>query len=255
MQYTQLLRDTCKVTLSMLPQLHTCIILASEYPSHIMRGIPQDEADDTSRTKRVVYQEEAAAKEMRKKADFGLNMLMRFPQDLSGISLFEHQVAFRQRVIAASDHKVCSYLNVEVGDKHQQALISRDAAMIIQHNIMREVGASGNTERLAQRKLDALSSVKSHSCCINDPKRMDRLRSKLTLAKSLEAVKRIEDEDAATNKKQEEAKLVSFLGDYVEMYSAIKKDEKAPKKLTKKHINTILLLCYDTRTSGKKEVE
>ena len=121
---------------------------------------------------------------------------------------------------------------------------------------MREVGASGNTERLAQRKLDldALDYVKSHSCFINDPKRMDRLRSKLTLAKSLEAVKRIEDEDAATNKKQEEAELVSLLGDAVEMYSAIKKDEKAPRKLTKKHINAILLLCYDTRTSGKKEV-
>ena len=141
-QCTQLLRDTCKVTLSMLPQLHTCIILASEDPSHIMRGIPQDEADDTSRTKRVVDQEEAAAEEMRKKADFGLNMLMRCPQNLSGISLFEHQVAFRQRAIAASDHKVSSYLNVEVVDKHQQALISPDAAKIIQHNIMQEVGAS-----------------------------------------------------------------------------------------------------------------
>ena len=126
-QCTQLLRDTCKVTLSMLPQLHTCIILASEDPSHIMRGIPQDKADDTSRTKRVVDQEEAAAEEMRKKADFGLNMLMRCPQNLSGISLFEHQVAFRQRAIAASDHKVSSYLNVEVGDKHQHALIASNA--------------------------------------------------------------------------------------------------------------------------------
>ena len=48
-EYTKILRDTWKVTLSMLPQLHTCIIPSNENPSHITRVLPQDEAEPLKR--------------------------------------------------------------------------------------------------------------------------------------------------------------------------------------------------------------
>ena len=41
-----------------------------------------------------------------------------------------------------------------------------------------------------------LGYIKSHSCFINNPAHIKRLRSKLSLAKSLEAVKEIEDDEA-----------------------------------------------------------
>ena len=102
---------------------------------------------------------------------------------------------------------------------------------------------SGNTDRLAQRKLDAMGYMKSHICFINEPSRMDRLRSNLALAKSLDAVKKIEDEETTKNKKKEEGKLAALLPEAVHTYSAYKKDGTPGIKFTKKHTNSILVLC------------
>ena len=78
----------------MIPQLHTCIILSNENHLHITRGLPQDESDPV---KRVIEEDEAEDEKRRKKANYRLNMLQLNPKQLSGVALFEHQVAFRQR--------------------------------------------------------------------------------------------------------------------------------------------------------------
>ena len=107
---------------------------------------------------------------------------------------------------------------------------------------MWEIGAFGNNKRLAQRKLDALGYVKSHSCFINDPARIERLRSRLALAKYLEAVNNIEDNEAAKNKLQEVGELAKLLPEALQAYSPCKEGGKPGWKFTKKHIDAILLL-------------
>ena len=87
-----MLKRECKVVMSSMSALQTCITLAIEDPSHLRRGIP---AEDAEEEERVVDDEEAAAEEQRVKADHGLTMLKRVPDHLSGMELFEHQVRFR----------------------------------------------------------------------------------------------------------------------------------------------------------------
>ena len=82
---------------------------------------------------------------------------------------------------------------------------------------------------------------------------MERLRSKLLLAKSLEDAKAIEDEEAMQNKKEEEGELKTLLPEAPEMYTGIKGGGKPPRKLTKKHISAILLLCFNLCVSGNKD--
>ena len=80
---------------------------------------------------------------------------------------------------------------------------------------MWEIGAFGNKKRLAQRKLDALGYVKSHSCFINDPARIERLRSRLDLEKFLDAAKKIKDDKAVKNKLEEEGEHAKLLPEAV----------------------------------------
>ena len=55
-----------------------------------------------------------------------------------------------------------------------------------------------------------LGYVESHSCFINNPARIKRLRSK-----SLEAIKKIEDDEAAKNKLEEEGEHAKLLPEAV----------------------------------------
>ena len=202
--------------------------------------------------KRVVAQEEAEAEEQRAKADVGLNMLLLKPENLSGSALFEHMVMYCQRAVLRKEQNISKYLNVEFRGKHQEDIMAHAAARRLQHNIMREIGSSGSVEKLAKRKLDALGYIKSHSCFINDPTRIERLRSKLLLAKSLEHIKAIETKKAVKSKQEEGGDFKKFLSEAVQLYGSIKEDGKAPRKFTKKHIHAILLLCFDLRVSGNK---
>ena len=117
---------------------------------------------------------------------------------------------------------------------------------------MREIGAFGKNERLAHSKLDALGYVKSHICFINDPDRIKHLRSVLALAKSLEAVNNIEDDEAAKNKLEEEGELAKLLPKAAQEYFSLKEGGKPRRKFMKKHISAIILICYGLRVSVNK---
>ena len=84
---TKILRDTYKVTLSMLPQMHTYIILANGNPSHIARDLTQDESYLVNR---FIKEDKAKADKQRKKSNYGLNVLQLKPEHLSGVALFEN---------------------------------------------------------------------------------------------------------------------------------------------------------------------
>ena len=84
-------------------------------------------------------------------------------------------------------------------------------------------------------------------------RRMERLCSKLLSEKSLEHAKAIEDEEAVHNNNEEEGDLNTLLPKALEMYTGIKGGGKLPRKLTKKHISAILLLCFNFCVSGNTD--
>ena len=120
-------------------------------------------------------------------------------KEISGLSLFDHQVDFRQQEIAVKYHKLNDKLEIEVLGRHQEYFLAPDVVTRIQHNIMQEIGALSNKKRLTQRKFDSLRYANYHSCYINEPNHIERLQSILALVKSLEAVKKIEDNDTTKN--------------------------------------------------------
>ena len=83
-------------------------------------------------------------------------------------------------------------MDIEVLGRHQEDLLAPNVASRIKHRIMREIFDFGNNERLDQRKLDDLGYVKCHSCFINDTAWIKRLRSGISLSKSLDETKKIE---------------------------------------------------------------
>ena len=91
--------------------------------------------------------------------------------------------------------------------------------------------------------------VKSHSCFINDPSRIECLQSRIALEFLLEAVKNIEGDEATTNKLDEEGDIAKLLPEDVQLYSSCKEGGNTGKKFTKKHINAILLLCNGVHVS------
>ena len=60
--------------------------------------------------------------------------------------------------------------------------------------------------------------IKSHIRFINNPARIKRLRSRLALEKSLEAVKKIEDDEAANDKLEEEGDIAKLPPKAVQAY-------------------------------------
>ena len=72
------------------------------------------------------------------------------------------------------------------------------------------------------------------------------------MANSLEAVKNIKDDKAAKKKLEEEGELAKLLPEDVQTYSSCKEGGKPGRKFTKKHINSILLLCYGLLVCGNK---
>ena len=97
-----------------------------------------------------------------------------------------------------------------------------------------------------------LGYVKSHICFIDNPPRIKRLQSKISLAKYLEAVNNIEDDEATKKKLEEEGELAKLLPEYVQAHLSCKEGKKPGRKFTKNHINAIILICYGLRVSSNK---
>ena len=60
------------------------------------------------------------------------------------------------------------------------------------------------------------------------------------MSKSLDDIKKIKDEEAANNNLEEEGELAKLLPKAVQAYLSCKEDGKPGRKLTKKHINSII---------------
>ena len=76
---------------------------------------------------------------------------------------------------------------------------------------MQDVGNGVNLKQAAQARLDNLGQVKSHSCFVNDPKRLKRILDRMQLARSMGQVKAVQDEAAKQKVDDELDKLTSLV--------------------------------------------
>ena len=76
---------------------------------------------------------------------------------------------------------------------------------------MQDVVNGVNLKQAAQARLDNLGQIKSHSCFVNDPKRLKRIQDRMQLAKSMGQVKVVQDEAAKQKADNEMDKLTSLV--------------------------------------------
>jgi hypothetical protein len=130
----------------------------------------------------------AVIESVRNKANTGLKMMLRNPDGLKGIELFEHQVQFWQRAYLKKEakHKVSVHLGISPCTSHQRLLLSLDIHLKIQVKLMADRGEAGFLlQKAARVRLDNIGLVKNHSCIINNPKRMGQLEHWLELQQSM----------------------------------------------------------------------
>lgn len=251
----QELSSKLSVKLSEMPALQPCIFLAIEHPSHIGRGLAEEEetdggnsdGDGTSDGSDVVAEVEAN----RVKANSGLSMFQLKPDGLEGTELLDHMVAFRARAYATKqdEHKISGHLAVSPRTHHQKTLMKIDYPLLMQGSLMADVNEGTSLQKAAQLRLDNLGQVKAHSQFINDPERLDRLEQKYEMAKSIGMLEEEGKRAAAEKRDAELAKLIDLLPDALRMFAA----GNIGRSFTKAHIRSILIFVF--KSSPAKSAE
>lgn len=233
------------LTMSELSALQPCIFCAMDNPTHLDRGLDEEEdgVDEVVQPDEVI-----AAEAARKKAHHGLDLFVRAPEGLTGIKLFDHMCNFRQRSYAhkEKDHKISDHLDCQPRTSHQHDLMKIDYHLRMQGTIMGDVMEGVPLEKAAQVRLDNLGQVKSRSQFINDPRRLNALRDRLELLRSLgraEELAQMEEKEKTAN---EAADLRFILRPAIQMYLG---GETSKRTFTKNHAKSILLIVFNAKPS------
>jgi hypothetical protein len=194
-QCVQDLQTKCLIPSSDLQSLRICLDAARDAPAHLDMTAPQA-------TTEVLDQVESQSLQSMQSANKGLLNFQAVPKGLDGKiftfskdenrqnqMLFEHMVRFRNRFITNDEEvNVSSYLDVEVSDHQKKKRLLRPIAEdYLVGTLMREAKL-GDGQFGVRRKLDNIGYVQSASGIQNDPKRIQQLRDRATLAASIEEV-------------------------------------------------------------------
>jgi len=168
------LHEECSIPYNDMGSLQACVHLAQENPSHLQRGLPDDDtqaevpvaAAGDNDSSDVVAKVEAS----RKKANHGLRTFQLKPSDLSGTALLDHMIRFRRREYESreEEHAISKGLDVKIRTKHQE-------------QIMGKVGEGTSLDKAAKVRLDNLGLIANQSAFVNNPVRLRRLESQLRL--------------------------------------------------------------------------
>ena len=250
------LHQELSVKISEIPALQPCIFLAIENPSHLTRGlieedeeVEEEEDDDEVVKGREIIEEVEGT---RAKANEGLSMWTRLPPGLSNEEAFIHMIEYRQRRYAKKkeQHKISDSLLVSPRNHHQRSLMGIRYDLEMQGNLMEDVHEGVPLEKAAQVRLDNLAQIKSRTQFINDPERLQRLKHRLEMMKSIGAMEAAGKKEAAKKKDEENQKLEELLPDAIRMYVA---GETEKRGFTKAHIRTILVFVYDVPTANSSD--
>ena len=121
-----------------LTHLHPCIFCAIKDPSHLDRGLEQD---DTVQTE--VVPEVAEAEAARNDATVGLSLYKRIPPGMKGTELLQHMYKFSQRTHSGDDasYGISSHLGVSPRGAFQRAMCSLDPTQDMMKTLMGEMNA------------------------------------------------------------------------------------------------------------------
>ena len=94
---------------------------------------------------------------------------------------------FRQRAFEkkADTHKISDYLDINTYTPHQHALMEIYYHLKTQDTLMDDLNEGVSLQKSAQVRLNNLGQIKSRSTFINDPTRLERLRVRYELQRSL----------------------------------------------------------------------
>jgi hypothetical protein len=224
-----------------LTVLQPCIFCAIEDPSHIDRGMDNDDAPSPEE----VPLEVVAAEATRKSANDGLHLFQRCPPHLSGEALFDHSIGFMHRQYAKKEDqfKISAHLNVaSPANQHQKDLLRLDYHLKMQGSLMDDVNAGVNLRKAAQCRLDNLGQIKSRSTFINDPTRLERMQLRLELQKSLGRVGEIAHVEAANKQCAALVDLELLVPNAITMYEA---GRTSHRDFTKDKCKALLSVVFD----------
>jgi type II secretory pathway component PulJ len=244
---------TLKVPMSELVALQTCIFLAIENPSHINRGLVEDEDEDSSSAHAVapvINQEVAEAEANRKNALSGLSLFQRKPEGMTGMDAFYHQVNFRQRAYAnkPDEHKINPALMVSPRNHHQRALMDIEYTKKVQGTLMRDISEGVPREQAARVRLDNVAQIKHHSQFINDPARIERLEMRLKLNESLGMAETIHQRNDDAKLEHEKFMLSGQLPSAITIF---KDGETGLRKFQIKHAKALLITVFGYKPKKK----
>ena len=246
------IRELCKVLSVLptdLPSLQPSIFLAIEDPSHLTRGYEEDDPPQASADEegdQIVADVEAA----RVKANNGLIMFQRNPPGLEGEELFFHQINFRQRQFAMKpeEHSIGAHLMVSPRTRHQEDLMDIDYHLKMQGSMWWDVNEGGvPLRKAAQVRLDNLGQIKCRSTLINDDVRLERLKFRFEMQRSIGHLDEVGKAASAEKRDDEKKKIRGLLKNAIRMYI----DGNLGRALTKDHIRSILLFIFDSPNASK----
>ena len=164
------------------------------------------------------------AETARNDATVGLNSWRLHPAGITGLDKFEHMIAYRKK--NAKDQKISSSLGIDVDDPFQQTLLSNEPICDKMSAQVKNIG--DGKKRIGSRVPNALGGIQGQSEVLNDHVRMQRMRERAELIKSLESI-RESTAVAEVNKKNED--LAEVLPDLPAAVERFKKGENVTVKL------------------------
>ena len=187
--------------------LQPCISPAIANPGHLDCGIPTNKEKSSSRTLVSVEEE---AEMTRKDANHGLKAFQLKPEGFDG-EQFEHMIGFQKR---HADDKISGALAVDVDNPFQKALLSNEPMHDKMNAYMKDIG-DGKNKRGA-RVMDALGGMQGQCELLNNPERLQRMKSRAELMKSLESIQESKTELDAKKKREDLANILPKLPGGVE---------------------------------------
>ena len=195
-------RDVLHIPLKDMQHLRVCLELAGTDPAQLDRGVIEGAAHEGPALPPAVVSAQASMPAASK----GLQIFQLHPQKPDGTQLltgehkFKHLIAMARRSTPLASVLTPSvYLDIAMGPE-QQALLDPTAQDFAMGTIMAHAHGAGAKVNMAKRKLDSLGNLRGASGLANDDQRKQRLMNQLNLAKSLAAISKETQSEAAQAK-------------------------------------------------------
>lgn len=174
----------------------------------------------------------------------------------TGLDLFAHMIKMRNRNWAAPARKYnwsVDSVGVDISAE-QRSIVQPTQDELMEGSILKEIGTTKASRRMARRRLNTLGEVNAHSVWANAPDRLERMQNTLDLAVTLGDMQQARAASKATAAAEKEQVLRSHHPGALQKLGEV--GLKSAASLTVKQMVAILLLDFDVSipTNAKKAV-